>query len=84
MSLRNRHLAQMAVVNGIQRKPTYGLMQVDNERLEFCSQLHVYVTASPPLWDLEYFDRLICVAQSVQYGIYVRVNSNGARYSVRL
>jgi hypothetical protein len=67
VSLRIRYLAQVTVVNGLYRKATYGQIQGDYERLELCRQLYAYVTRmSPPVWDLEYFDRSIFVAQSLQ------------------
>jgi hypothetical protein len=67
VSLRNRHLAQVTVVSDIYRKATHGQIQEDYERLELCRQLYAYVTStSPPVWDLDYFDRLIFVAQSVR------------------
>jgi hypothetical protein len=46
------------------KKKTYGQIQGDYERLELCCHLCAYVTsASPPVWDLEYFDHMIFVAQ---------------------
>jgi hypothetical protein len=45
---------------------TDGQIQVNYGRLKLCRQLYAYVTAtSIPVWDLENFDRLIFVAQSV-------------------
>jgi hypothetical protein len=54
------------VVNAIQRKAKYGQIKEDNERIELWCHLYAYVTAtSLPLSDLDNFDRLIFVAQSV-------------------
>jgi hypothetical protein len=64
--LPNRYLAQVVAVNGMYRKATYGQIQGNNERLELCRQLYAYViSTSPPDLGLEYFDRLIFVAQGV-------------------
>jgi hypothetical protein len=66
VSLCSIHLAQVTVVNGIQRNAKHGQIK-DNERLELWCRLYAYVTAtSLPLWDLENFDCVILVAQSVQ------------------
>jgi hypothetical protein len=47
-------------------KSHVGQIQENYKRLELCRQLHVYDTPrSRPVWDLEYLDRLIFVAQSV-------------------
>jgi hypothetical protein len=64
VSSRDRHLAQVTVAKGIERKATYGQIQGHYERLELCRQLYAYINStSPPIWDLEYFDRSIFVAQ---------------------
>jgi hypothetical protein len=49
LSLCNRYLAHVTVVNGIQRKATYGQIQGDYERLELCRQLYAYVTSDSVL-----------------------------------
>jgi hypothetical protein len=54
VSLSFRHLAEVSVVKGIWRKAIYGQIQgimSDSNYVVSCKR------TSPPVWDLEYFDR---------------------------
>jgi hypothetical protein len=67
VSSRDRHLAQVTVAKGIERKAAYGQIQGHYELLDLYRQLYTYViSTSPSYWDLEYFERLIFVAPSAQ------------------
>jgi hypothetical protein len=65
VSLCNRHLAQETAVN---RKATYGQIQGAWERLKLYRQC---TPTSAPVRDLEYFDRLIFVAQGLQLQLVI-------------